>query len=74
MWFRLPVFSAHSNHPSLTSLFVSYRKTVETETFFFTNIVCAADNTTVINHLSCRCLNFQQKYNSVNLQADCAAV
>ena len=47
MWFRLPVFSAHSNHPSLTSLFVSYSKTVETETFFFTiNIVGATDNTT----------------------------
>ena len=54
MWFRLPVYSAHSNHPSLTSL-ASYRKTLETETFLFTNVVGAADNTTVINHLSCRC-------------------
>ena len=45
MRFRLPVFSAHSNHRSLTFLFVSYRKMVETETFF-TNIIGAADNTT----------------------------
>ena len=52
----------------------SCRKTVETEAFFLTNIVGAADNTTVINHLSLQVFKFPKTYNFVNLQCDSAAV
>ena len=42
----------------------SYRETVETEAFFLTNVVGAADNTTLINHLSLQVFKFP---NFVNL-------
>ena len=40
------------------------REMVETEAFFLTNVVGAADNTTVINHLSLQVFKFP---NFVNL-------
>ena len=48
----------------------SCRETVETEAFFLTNTVGAADNTAVINHLSLQVFKFP---NFVNLH-DSAAV
>ena len=46
---------------------------VETEAFFLPT-VGAADNTTVINHLSLQVFKFPKTYNFVNVQCDSVAV